>query len=1573
MSFTRRSFALCTLVVLTLVAVTAVQAAVVPESGRFDHLVVHDPISRMGKIAETPAQLPDFDAERVGWAAFRQAHGDRWQVWIDRRSGTPMLVQGRGIRWFGLGETAPPRSPFELEALARKFIGDNRVLFKVDPAQLVLSAEGSGQFDDDHWLLLFNRVVDGIPVEEQRFRLYVTYGKLVAFGADRWGALDSAPEARLDARAARDALYSYMALTSADVIEEADAPRLALIAAPSAGEQGRRFTGSPGDGQRFHLVWRLGVRIAGEPGTWIGKVDAVSGDVLAFYDDDKYNSVAKGGVFPVAPDGSCPDGCEQPDWPMPWADIDIDGVPSFANDAGLFDCSPSGGTATTTLTGQYMNIFDRCGAISESAVCEDDIDLGISGGNDCTVPAGASAGDTHAARTCFYHGNRVKEKARHWLPGNTWLGNVLTCDVNINNNCNAVWSGGEINFYTSGGGCNNTGEIGGVIHHEWGHGMDFNDGGGGDNPSEAYADVAAIIQERRSCVGRGFRPGVNCSGYGDTCLNCTGIRDMDWDQRISHTPATPTSFVDPNCGGGGGPCGREVHCESYPPSEAIFDLAARDLPAAGLDSQSSWQLAERLFWSSRQGSGGDVYNCTIPNSDGCGAGTWFTQMRTADDDDGDLSNGTPHAAAIFAAFDRHGMACGAASDPENQSTSSCPTLAAPALTGTAGSNSANLTWTDVPGAAEYNVLRTEVSCDEYSFNVIDEVAAPTLNYVDDALANDLAVHFRVQAEAANPACTGAVSNCVTVTPQPFAGSIRLDRPVYGCDVLVNITVRDANTGSTTVDVTIFSDSEPTPETVTLTETAPGSARFEGSIQGTSGASTTGDGLLALTQGDSITARYIDADDGMGGSNLTRETSASADCAGPSISGVAESGVTDSQATITWTTNEASTSKVNWGESTPPANEEFDPALTASHSISLSGLQSCTVYFYSVESEDEPGNLALDDNFGAYYSFETLGDFGQGLQPCHDGQLTVQAPVVSCTDSMPIQVIDIDLNNDTFNAETVQVTLTSTSETTAELLTLTETGPNTSIFTGTIAIAPAPAVNGDGILQAADGDLLTATYQDADNGLGVAEAEFDTGVADCAGAGFVSVEAFNITDETAGIQWVTDETTTGEVQWGLTPALGNSVFSNVPPGSTSHSVSIGPLLECGRVYFRVIATDRYGNVSISDAGGVPYELNAYEIPGAIFKDGFEGSTGWSLDGEWEIDPPQGLGASPGDPTSAFADSTVLGHDLSGQGLQQGNYEPATTEYATSPAIDASSLTNGELKFRRWLNVAPGAISEVQVDTGSGWSAVWSSDTAGVTESGWSLQTIDVSAYADGNGSFRVRFRQFGGFQAGSSDAGWNVDRFILRDGGQPPWGTCGGCGGAPTFAGVTSAVDLDPCADTGVRLSWEPVPGWGTGDGGTFVVYRDTVPGFIPSAANTIASGVTGTSYDDLSAPNDTTHYYVVRAENNETCDIGPNNNGVLDPNTVEVAASDETSQTLPGDVGATLLADNVNDAHVRLSWAAVLDAATYHVYRAEDPQGPFTQIGDVAGTFFEDANEIPVPTARYYRVVAADACGNEGP
>ncbi len=732
-------------------------AAVAPgEQRRFDRFVIEDPSGGLGVVAEAQERITGFDTTRAGWDAFRAQHGPSWNVWVDRRSGAPLLVEGAGIVWVGPGQE-PNRAL--LEAKARELVAANEAAFRTRPAELTLNANATGATDRDHWVVVFDRVVAGVPVEGERFVLYVTRGKLVSFGASRWGAVPAAAKPSVGADAALAILEGYMGLTPQDRVDVAESGHLVFVATASAAGAASRYTGTPGEGVEHRLVWRFGLSVLGEPGTWIGKVDAVSGKVLAFYDDDRYARV-KGGAYPISNDQNCAElGCELPGFPMPYATVNLAKKPNATGDMGFFTCGKGPKNSSANLLGPYVRVTDTCGLATASGNCTNDLDFGFSGGTDCTTPTGGGSGDTHAGRTSYYHLNRIKEKARYWLPANAWAGQQLQSKVNTNATCNAFWNG-SVNFYKSGGGCNNTGEIAGVINHEYGHGLDANDGGGAENPGEAYADVIAILQDHRSCVGRGFFQSGNCGGYGDTCLACSGIRDMDWDRRVRHTPATPANFTLVNCGGGGGPCGREVHCESYVPSEAIYDLAVRDLPAMGLDADSSWQLAERLFYKSRQGSGGNAFNCALPSSDGCNAAAWFNKLRNVDDDDGNLANGTPHAAAIFSAFSRHAIACGTPTDASNLNSATCGSLATPAVVVTPGTGSVTVSWPAVAGAANYLILRNDIGCATTS-NVIATVAAPGTSYLDDLLPAGFNLYYRVQAQTANTACESRVSACVS--------------------------------------------------------------------------------------------------------------------------------------------------------------------------------------------------------------------------------------------------------------------------------------------------------------------------------------------------------------------------------------------------------------------------------------------------------------------------------------------------------------------------------------------------------------------------------------------------------------------------------------------------------------------------------------------------------------------------------------------------------------------------------------------------------------------------------------------
>ncbi|HNQ25055.1 MAG TPA: sialidase family protein, partial [Phycisphaerae bacterium] len=115
-----------------------------------------------------------------------------------------------------------------------------------------------------------------------------------------------------------------------------------------------------------------------------------------------------------------------------------------------------------------------------------------------------------------------------------------------------------------------------------------------------------------------------------------------------------------------------------------------------------------------------------------------------------------------------------------------------------------------------------------------------------------------------------------------AGAVTLDSPTYACQDTVTILVSDCglNTDDQTIEyvvVDIDSDSETGVEQVTLTETGAATARFSGSI---TVSTTNAPAVLWVAPGDTITATYIDADDGQGNYNVVVTDTAVVDCTPP---------------------------------------------------------------------------------------------------------------------------------------------------------------------------------------------------------------------------------------------------------------------------------------------------------------------------------------------------------------------------------------------------------------------------------------------------------------------------------------------------------------------------------------------------------------------------------------------------------------------------------------------------------------------------------------------------------------------
>lgn len=796
------------------------------------------------------------------------------------------------------------------------------------------------------------------------------------------------------------------------------------------------------------------------------------------------------------------------------------------------------------------------------------------------------------------------------------------------------------------------------------------------------------------------------------------------------------------------------------------------------------------------------------------------------------------------------------------------------------------------------------------------------------------------------------------------GLIRLGAVAYACAATVDVTVSDIDlAGSGSIVVTVRSDTEPAGESVTLFESGVGSGVFDGTIATDSGPAGA-DGVLQVTEADEIVAEYLDADDGQGGTNVLKTATASVDCSPPVVSNVAPVDLTDVTATLGWATDEPATSLVRYGLTAPPTTEVTRSGLFLDHAVGISGLTECTTYLYEVESTDERGHTVIDDNGGAYYTFETYRNLPEtGPVPCRQAQVLLDREVYGCADTVTFQVVDVDLDTDPGAVETVDLLVTSSTETEGEWITLTELSVSNSRFEGTIALAGGAPTPGDGTIAVGPGDLVTGTYQDPDDG--VTGPFTATGVAstDCVPPPISNVRLIQITATRGRIQWTSTEPSTSRVEFGPTPALGN-VAEDLDL-VTTHRIAISPFDECDRVYFRVLSTDAHGATAIADAGGEPFAFNTNLIGGKVWHENFETDTGWQLDGEWERGTPQGLGTNAADPDEAWSGSFVIGNDLSGSGSFLGDYEPSTSESARSPAFDTRQQRDLELIIRRRLGKA--SSDEVSIDVvTNGTDRAWTG-TGTINDTTWIEQSIDIGAWADNKGSVELVFNLDS--TGANHSFGWNIDEVIVKDSTQPDYVVCGGCAGTPGFRGVLSVVDPDPCGPGGLDLDWEAAASWGTGTAGTYDVYRGTDPAFVPSAANRVASGLTTTSWTDAGAPVGTPVWYVVRARNDEACGV---DGGLEDGNLVRIGATETTSLSLPSPVGSTLGMSVVGGAHVRLEWAAAAGADHYVVRRATlEDFSDAVDLGTTTATVFEDASAVADPTDTFYRVRAIDACGRE--
>jgi Zn-dependent metalloprotease len=592
--------------------------------------------------------------------------------------------------------------------------------------------------DGDMIQLSIPRIFRGVPVLGSRATATIKQGNLINVGLEDWGTIpsDFSIEPRLTAQDAYDATAAHVEHRLLRGENNCEAELKILTMTPSSSEH--QF----GKGYSYALVWRVCPKFEGQGVEAMeGLVDAQSGKIYSFIDQVHYFE-AKGGVYPVANDGRSPDGIEQPNWPMPYQYV---GSQTTTTGGNYFQ----DGNVQAFFSGPYVNINDECGShglSSSSGV----INWGSSGGTDCQTPGMGGNGNTHSSRTIFYELNKMMEIARSHLPSNNWLKQRLTANVNINESCNAYYNGEIIAFYRSGNGCGNTGELASIVDHEWGHGLDHHDLVFGiSRPSgEGIADIYGALRLNDSCIGRGFF----ASGSG-----CTGVRDIDYLSPSNNGQPRTMSI-------GYSICNEGVHCLGNVYSEAIWSLYKRTLRAApfNYDENTSLEIVTRLTFIAA-GNVGTWFEGTAPWG-GCGSASGYREFLAADDDNGNINDGTPHMTAIYQAFNTQEIACNTLS-VVNSGCAGTP-QEAPQVTVTSGDTQAVISWSSVAGASNYEVFRTE-GVKECSQGKVKLATTTSTSFTDSGLMNGRPYYYIVIPKGPSPSCFGRASSRTVITPAAF--------------------------------------------------------------------------------------------------------------------------------------------------------------------------------------------------------------------------------------------------------------------------------------------------------------------------------------------------------------------------------------------------------------------------------------------------------------------------------------------------------------------------------------------------------------------------------------------------------------------------------------------------------------------------------------------------------------------------------------------------------------------------------------------------------------------------------------
>ena len=358
----------------------------------------------------------------------------------------------------------------------------------------------------------------------------------------------------------------------------------------------------------------LGYRIArsleldgGVEGRYLAYVDPATGGVLAVH---QQNLFANGTVHYRAVDRH--PGRARIDRPAPHAYVTLGGNPMTTSEAGTLSWSPDAPqTLTTNVAGTFAAIVNKA---TDGTPATAELLLQPGG---ATVWDPSADAHVDAQVQTYLAVNAAKRYVREQIdPDMPTLDDPMIANVNIENACNAFFDGDTINFFQASARCQNTGVLEDVVYHELGHAVHIHqviEGVGAFDGalSEGASDFLAASITNDPAMGRGFF-------YTDEALRHLDPEGLEnqWPRDIG-----------------------EIHHTGLIFGGLFWDM--REAMIDKLGQREGERVVNQLFVATLRRA------ASIPTS--------MIEALAADDDDGDLTNGTPNECVIRGAYGRHGL------------------------------------------------------------------------------------------------------------------------------------------------------------------------------------------------------------------------------------------------------------------------------------------------------------------------------------------------------------------------------------------------------------------------------------------------------------------------------------------------------------------------------------------------------------------------------------------------------------------------------------------------------------------------------------------------------------------------------------------------------------------------------------------------------------------------------------------------------------------------------------------------------------------------------------------------------